>query len=302
MAHDNDAIMAGGPHLRIAALGTADPEFDDIAPGGGISWTQNATQTVAITGTPTGGTFTLTATDPVTGATGTTATLNHNAAAAAVESALEALSFIGAGNVTVTGNNPTFTVTFTEDLAETTIAAMTGNGASLTGGTAPAVTVTVTADGYGYSEPVLFADEVSVAYVEKAEDFIPVYELYRTHDVVIEKGIDMVKSMIAQRSAAALQYALGAMTLATTAAGANQVGKSVLDPADYGAGTYYKAFLVLRSPAGGYFLLKLPKVRFIGDIEQKYGRKLEKTPIQIKCFSDDGVTYQILEQTADAAS
>ena len=302
MAHDNDAIMSGGPHLRIAALGTADPELDDITPGGGISWTQNATQTVAITGTPTGGTFTLTATDPVTGATGTTSAIAYDAAAAAVESALEALSFIGAGNATVTGNNPTFTVTFAEDLAETTIAAMTGSGASLTGGTAPAVTVTVTAEGYGYSEPVIFADEVSVAFVEKADDFVPIYELYRTHDVVIEKGIDMIKSMIAQRSAAALQHALGAMSLATTAAGANQVAKAVLDPADYGAGTFYKAFLVLRSPAGGYFLLKLLKLRFVGDLEQKYGRNMEKTPIQMKCFSDDGVTYQILEQTADAAS
>src|ERR1044072_3614011 len=54
-------------------------------------------QTVTITGTPTGGTFTLTLSGE------TTAGIAYNATAAAVESALEALPSLAAADVTVTG-------------------------------------------------------------------------------------------------------------------------------------------------------------------------------------------------------
>ncbi|WP_280389313.1 hypothetical protein [Nocardia wallacei] len=54
--------------------------------------------TVTITGSPTGGTFTLT----VDGQT--TTGIAYNAAASAVQSALEALSTVGTGNATVTGS------------------------------------------------------------------------------------------------------------------------------------------------------------------------------------------------------
>lgn len=64
-----------------------------------------ATKTVTITGTPSGGTFTVTVTTPngtVTTAQTTTA-LAYNASAADVQAAVVALSNVGAGNVTVTG-------------------------------------------------------------------------------------------------------------------------------------------------------------------------------------------------------
>src|SRR5215217_5547460 len=57
----------------------------------------NEQQTVTITGTPTGGTFTLTY------AGATTAAIAYNAAAAAVTTALEALPNIGPGNVLTSG-------------------------------------------------------------------------------------------------------------------------------------------------------------------------------------------------------
>jgi hypothetical protein len=57
----------------------------------------NEAQTVTITGTPTGGTFTLTYSGQ------TTAAIAYNANAAAVQSALEALSNLAPGDVTVTG-------------------------------------------------------------------------------------------------------------------------------------------------------------------------------------------------------
>ena len=93
-------------------------------------------QTVTITGTPTGGTFTLTFGGQ------TTAAIAYNATAATVQTALEALSTIRAGNVGVSGSaGGPYTVTFRGDLASQNVAAMTADGASLTGGTSPAVAV-----------------------------------------------------------------------------------------------------------------------------------------------------------------
>lgn len=92
-------------------------------------------QTVTITGSPTGGTFTLTYSGQ------TTSSIAYNAAASAVQSALTALSNIGSGNVAVTGSaGGPYTVTFQGSLAHTNVAQMTATG-SFTGGTSPAVTV-----------------------------------------------------------------------------------------------------------------------------------------------------------------
>jgi hypothetical protein len=96
----------------------------------------NEVQTVTITGSPTGGTFTLTFGGQTTGA------IAYNAAASAVQTALEALSTIGVGNVVVSGSaGGPYTVNFVNDLGNTNVAAMTASGASLTGGTSPGVTI-----------------------------------------------------------------------------------------------------------------------------------------------------------------
>lgn len=91
-------------------------------------------QTATVTGAPTGGSFTLTF------AGQTTTALAHNATAAVVRAALEALSTIGAGNVTVTLAGNVYTVTFVGALGRQDVAAMTAT-ANLTGGTTPSVTV-----------------------------------------------------------------------------------------------------------------------------------------------------------------
>jgi hypothetical protein len=104
----------------------------------------NEVQTVTITGTPTGGTFTLTY------AGQTTAAIAYNAAAAAVKAALVALSNIGSADVAVTGGpgpGTPWVVTFQGNLADTDVAQMTANSAGLTGGTSPAVAVTTTTPG-----------------------------------------------------------------------------------------------------------------------------------------------------------
>jgi hypothetical protein len=102
----------------------------------------NEAQTVTITGTPTGGTFTLTWNGQ------TTAAIAYNATAAAVQSALLALSNMPESGVTVTGGpgpGTAYTVTFVDAV---NVAAMTASAAGLTGGTSPAVNVaTATAGG-----------------------------------------------------------------------------------------------------------------------------------------------------------
>lgn len=96
-------------------------------------------QAVTVNGAPTGGTFVLTFGDVAT------TDLPYNATAAAVQTALQALPSIGAGNVTVTGAGP-YTVTFAGTLANQNVAALSATG-NLTGGTSPSVTVSTTTQG-----------------------------------------------------------------------------------------------------------------------------------------------------------
>lgn len=109
-----------------------------VIAGGGT----NEVQKVTITGTPTGGTFTLSF------GGNTTAAIAFNATASAVDTALEALASIGTGGVTVTGGpgpGTPWTVTFVGSKAATNVAQMTATS-SLTGGT-PAIAVTTVTDG-----------------------------------------------------------------------------------------------------------------------------------------------------------
>lgn len=100
----------------------------------------NEVQSLAITGTPTGGSYTLTAFAE------TTAAITYNANAAAVQGALLALSAFDTGDVVVTGTYPTFTITYGGRYAAQNVPPLTAT-ASLTGGTAPAATVTTTTPG-----------------------------------------------------------------------------------------------------------------------------------------------------------
>jgi hypothetical protein len=110
-----------------------------IASLGGV----NEQQAVTITGTPTGGTFTLTY------AGATTANIAYNAAASAVQTALEALPNIGPGNVAVSGGpgpGTPYVLTFQNQLARQNVAQLTAAHA-FTGGATPAIAVTTTTAG-----------------------------------------------------------------------------------------------------------------------------------------------------------
>lgn len=103
----------------------------------------NEVQTISLTGSPTGGTFTLTYDGQTTG------NIAYDATAATVQTALLALSNIDAGEVVVTGGpgpSTPWVVTFGGDLQGTNVNAITGADA-LTGGTTPAVSVAETTPG-----------------------------------------------------------------------------------------------------------------------------------------------------------
>jgi hypothetical protein len=94
--------------------------------------------TQTLTGIPTGGTFTLSVNVQGAGAV-TTAAIAYNASNADIKDALEALSNVAAGDVTVTGTS-TKTISFAGTLRYEVVA-LTGSGAGLTGGTAPAAQI-----------------------------------------------------------------------------------------------------------------------------------------------------------------
>lgn len=120
--------------LREVALG-----YDNANTSGQT----NEVQVITITGTPVSGTLT------VTFGGQTTAAIPYNATAVQVEAALEALTTIQPDNVTVTGGpgpGTPWTVTFTNALGGTNVAAMTTTD-SLGGGTSPASAVTTSTPG-----------------------------------------------------------------------------------------------------------------------------------------------------------
>lgn len=117
-------------------------------------------QTITITGTPTGGSFTLTFDGQTTGS------IAHNASAADVVTALVALSNIASGDVTGSGGalpGTPVVITFTSHYAGRSVATMTAVS-SLTGGSAPAIAITVTRPG-SPAEPVFRTPAVLPAAV-----------------------------------------------------------------------------------------------------------------------------------------
>jgi hypothetical protein len=105
--------------------------------------TTNEMVRLTITGNPGGGTFTVTF-----GGQTTTPALAYNVAAADMQTALRALSSIGGANVTVTGSaGGPYTLEFIGTLAATDVGPVTADGAGLTGGVTPDVTVTLLATG-----------------------------------------------------------------------------------------------------------------------------------------------------------
>jgi hypothetical protein len=131
----NCTVTGDGPYAVEFVSGKALTDMGPITGVGG----SNETQTVTLTDTD-GGTFTLTY------ATKTTSTINWNATTAEVREALEGLSNIANGDVSVTGVPGAWIVEFTGNLAKTNVSEMTATDVDLTG-TGHAVNVATTHTG-----------------------------------------------------------------------------------------------------------------------------------------------------------
>jgi hypothetical protein len=137
VGQDSSALTSG------AGLGSCDGY--PIAYSKGVSgkyWRAgDATQTATISGSPTGGTFTLSS------GGNTTAPIAYNAAAATIQTAVQAFGGVYSG-VTVTGSGP-FTISFPNATSNVQAAAapFAANGSGLTGGTNPSVTIAATGAG-----------------------------------------------------------------------------------------------------------------------------------------------------------
>jgi hypothetical protein len=141
LGFDGDSAKKGSGVLLASAAG--------VAVAGGV----DEKQTITVTGTPTGGTFTLT----FDGAT--TANIAYNASAAAVAAALALLPNVGAGNVAGTGGalpGTPVVITFQGALANRDVPQMTAAHA-FTGGTNPAIAVTTTTPGSSIDSGILRA-------------------------------------------------------------------------------------------------------------------------------------------------
>lgn len=132
-----NVLKSGIPLGKVTASGLYAP----------YSGPRSEVQNVTITGSPTGGTYTLTFSGQ------TTAAIPYNATAAQVKAALEALSNIDVGDVAVSGGphpGTAVAVTFAGQYMGDDVAQMTATG-SLTGGSSPAIAVTTATAGGGAS-------------------------------------------------------------------------------------------------------------------------------------------------------
>ena len=132
-----------------------------VAGGVGASPLIDNYVTLTLTGAPTGGNFTLTFNSQTTG------NIAFNATAAAVATALQALTAIGATGVTTAGGplgTAPVTITFTNLLAQTLLPITVGTNA-LTGGTSPAPNLVATQ--IPYSMTYDFAGKIAMPGANK---------------------------------------------------------------------------------------------------------------------------------------
>lgn len=140
-------ILKGSPRYSLFGQRSS-ANAGDVCYGLGYGeFSANARQRISISGTPTGGDFTITFSGQ------TTSAINYNGTAVDVLNALEALSNIAVGDVKVTGGpfpNSPVEVEFVGQYANDSVATMTTTD-NFSGGSTPASAVTVLVDGGNHS-------------------------------------------------------------------------------------------------------------------------------------------------------
>lgn len=122
-------------------------------------------QTVAISGTPTGGTYTLSWVGP-RGGTQTTAAIAYNANSATVQAALRLLTGLESITIAESGSTPNFTHTITFTGTQGNVNQLTSDSSSLTGGT-PAIAHATTTPGVEGEKITQAGSSIPAAYVPR---------------------------------------------------------------------------------------------------------------------------------------
>jgi hypothetical protein len=146
--NDNAVITAPIGYVYTASVGTVAPTPSELAAANPATFGAQS-QTLVMSGSPTGGTFTVKV------GTGTpSAPLPYNATAAQVQAAIEGLAEVGLGNTAVSGTTvatPGVDVTLIGELQGSALTFTTVN-TSLTGGTTPTAAFSVKTAVNGWSQ------------------------------------------------------------------------------------------------------------------------------------------------------
>lgn len=143
----NESMTDDGTHTIYTITNGAKRYWDDTA-SFTVDQANDALQSITITGSPTGGTFVLRFGGQDTSA------LSWDASATDVQTALQALSSVGAGNALVTGGpgpDSAFQVQFTGALGQAAQSLITLQTNSLTGGSSPDVSIANVQTGQGFT-------------------------------------------------------------------------------------------------------------------------------------------------------
>lgn len=173
LSPDANGFYTIPPHSFVTPSVASDPTKVKLFQALGTN--VNAVQTITVTGTPTGGSFTLTFNGQ------TTAAIPFGATAAQVKTALVALPNIGAAVQVTTGGGALpgtpVTVTFQGLLGNQPVSTMTAVN-SLTGGTTPAISVATTTVGQTAEHIVGVVDVIDYDLFGNSvgdDEAIPVY-------------------------------------------------------------------------------------------------------------------------------
>ncbi|MDX1943991.1 MAG: Ig-like domain-containing protein [Pirellulaceae bacterium] len=203
----DDQFNVNLQHNRSGLLSMAKSSDDTNDSQFFVTEERNTSQYITLTGTPTGGTFTLTYFDQTTGPISFSSTGNFTTMASAIQTALQGLSRIGAGNVTVTHDpvlnssnqvteNRRWRVDFTGALGHQEVINLTGNAASLTGGTSPTVSVsTQTAARHLDFNHTVFGILVEGESVREAISNVSVNSSDRPLTPVVISNVDVLNSV-----------------------------------------------------------------------------------------------------------
>jgi len=145
----NQVLTDPGDHQNFNSSTIPTKRYWDRTAAWTVQVQCNEVQTITITGSPTGGTYTLTF------GANTTASINWNDPASTVQTRLQALASIGSGNVLVTGSSGgPYTVEFVNTLGFANQALITRATNSLTGGSSPDAVVTLAQNGQAFTTMV----------------------------------------------------------------------------------------------------------------------------------------------------